>query len=248
MCVLYAFMRHTDDVSDQEDLPLADRRERLLQWRLELAAALAGQVTSSPILPALTDVVQRQQIPHEYLKEVLNGVEGDLTPRTFQTFAELEQYCYQVAGVVGLCCLKIWGYHGPEPREPAIACGTAFQLTNILRDLKEDAQRGRLYLPQSELQTFGYTLNDLHSGHSGQAFQELMNFQVDRARSFYSQALPLQEQLSPPGRRIFLTFFDLYESLLSEIERANFDVLSQRIQLSRWKKIRVMLHCALRRG
>jgi len=246
MCVLYAFMRKTDDLGDQEELPLAVRTEQLQQWHSDLQAVLAGQVVSDPILVAMGDVAQHQEIPSTSLLEVIRGVQGDLTPRTFQTFPELEHYCYQVAGVVGLCCLKIWGYRGTEPLPAAIACGTAFQLTNVLRDLKEDAQRGRIYLPQEELQNYGYSAEELQQGVLNSCFRDLMQFQVDRAWSYYRDAFPLQEELSVPGRRIFLAFFDLYTSLLREIEKAEFDVFSRRIGLSRWKKVRVVMSCLLK--
>jgi len=246
MCVLYAFMRRTDDLSDQENIPVPVRIEQLQQWQSDLQSALAGQTVSEPILIAMGDVVQRREIPPAYLLEVIHGVQGDLSPRTFQTFPELEHYCYQVAGVVGLCCLKIWGYRGSEPLPAALACGTAFQLTNVLRDLKEDVQRGRIYLPHQELQDYGYLPEELRQGVTNSRFRDLMRFQVDRAWSYYRDAFPLHEELSVPGRRIFLAFFDLYTSLLREIEKADFDVFSRRIHLSRWKKARVVMSCLFR--
>ncbi|WP_437227675.1 phytoene/squalene synthase family protein [Planctomicrobium sp. SH661] len=246
MCVLYAFMRCTDDLGDRTDIPLEERQQLLNTWKGELRSALAGQATSNPVLAALVHVSQVRQIPEQYLAEVIDGVSGDLTPRAFEHFHELEHYCYQVAGVVGLCCVQIWGYPGDPPTASSIACGTAFQLTNILRDLKEDSLQGRVYLPQSELRNAGLTVEDLQLGRICPAFRDLMQFQVERAWSFYREAAPLESQLSAPGRRIFLAFFDIYSSLLKEIERAKFDVFSERIHLSRFKKGCVALRCLLR--
>jgi len=247
MCVLYAFMRRTDDLSDDPTLDVTARSVLLEQWQSSLAAALRGEDISCSILPAMADVAIRRQLPHEYLHEAIRGVQGDLVSRTFETFPELEHYCYQVAGVVGLSCLSIWGYEGEEPRELATACGTAFQLTNILRDLKEDAGNGRIYLPQQELREFSYTPADLLAGNQGDAFRELMQFQVQRAWSYYDQALPLRHRLSPDGKRIFVGLFNLYSSLLKQIERANYDVYSRRIRVPFWTKANIALNCLLRR-
>lgn len=246
MCVLYAFMRKTDDLSDQPGISLGERLLLLKQWNVALQEALSGQGSDDPVLQAMADVAQRREIPAAYLFEVIDGVSGDLTPRQFETFPELEHYCYQVAGVVGLCCLKIWGLQRTNPHPAAIACGTAFQLTNILRDLKEDAERNRLYLPQDEMQACRYSPEDLRAGIRNAAFRELMQFQVQRAWSFYQQAAPLAKELAPPGRRVFLAFFDVYSQLLREIEKVNYDVLSRRVHLSPWKKTRVILSCLLR--
>lgn len=246
MCVLYAFMRQTDDLGDAGIDSPDVRRQHLSLWRKELNAALQGEYVSERGLTALADVALKRQIPGEYLHEVITGVEADLSPRAFETFEELEHYCYQVAGVVGLCCLRVWGYTGDVPHAAAVACGTAFQLTNILRDLGEDAARGRIYLPREDLAVFGYSPEDLQQRRRNDCFERLMRFQAERAWHYYDLALPLRHQLSDPGRRIFLAFFDLYSSLLERIERARYDVFTQRIHLSRWKKGVVALRCLLR--
>lgn len=246
MCVLYAFMRHTDDLGDQEDLPIDQRRDLLKQWRHELKSALAGNACTQPLLPALLDVVQLRNIPEQYLQEVISGVESDLDSGTFTRFADLEKYCYQVAGVVGLCCLKIWGYRSEEAVPTAIACGTAFQLTNILRDLREDARRGRVYLPQEDLERFGVTFEQIRSGETTPGFREMMRFQVARAWNFYHEAASLYDDLSPSGQRIFVAFCEVYSSLLNEIERADYDVLTKRVSLARWKKGWIAMRCLLR--
>jgi len=246
MCVLYAFMRHTDDLSDQDELPVETRRQALAHWKNELVQTLDGTQTDNPILLAVADLAKRRNIPREPLIEVIHGVQGDLTPRVFTTFTELEHYCYQVAGVVGLCCLKIWGYRGEDSLPAAIACGTAFQMTNILRDLSEDAARHRVYLPECELSRFECSASDLHQGVLTPQLRKLMEFQVHRAWEFYREASLLQDRLSGPGRRIFLAFFELYSTLLRKIEAADYDVLSQRIRLSKWQKGWIALRCLLR--
>ncbi len=245
MCVLYAFMRRTDDLGDDPALAMSQRLQKLSAWEEDFRRALAGEQIPDPILTAMTHVVQRREIPPDYLLEVIKGVRTDLEPHEFRNFAELEAYCYQVAGVVGLACLRIWGFKGEEPREPALACGLAFQITNILRDLKEDAGNGRLYLPLDELSQFGYSRSDLQNGLRNQAFQDLMRFQVERARAYYEQSWPLREQLTPEGAKIFCGLHELYWSLLKEIEAADYDIFSRRITLPFWKKASVALKSLL---
>jgi phytoene synthase len=246
MCALDAFMRQTDDLCDDPRLDPEIRRQQLAEWREELAAALDGQYSASRLLPALADVALRREIPSEYLYEVIAGVAGDLAPRTFASFPELEHYCYQVAGVVGLCCLHIWGYRAEEPRDEALACGTAFQLTNILRDLGEDARAGRVYLPQDELAAVGYSSEDLAAGVRNDAFTRLLQQQLERAWTYYDRALPLRHRLHADGRRVFSAFFDLYSTLLEQIEKSPGEVLTRPVRLSRWKKGSVLLRCLLR--
>ncbi len=239
MCVLYAFMRHTDDLGDSGERSVPERRTALEDWRAALEAALQGQPSDSRILPALADVTLRHGIPSEYLHDVISGVESDLSPRKFQTFPELSQYCYQVAGAVGLCCIHIWGFRGEEARARAIDCGLAFQLTNILRDLGEDAHMGRVYLPQDELQRFGYTEDDLRNGVQDERFRALMQFQVAQARQYYASAAELHHFVSPAGRPVFSAMFRIYSALLGEIEKRNYDVFTRRIRVSSPRKLAI---------
>lgn len=241
MCALYAFMRRTDDLGDDPGQKEEVRREHLVRWRENLRAALCGQYVPDRVLPALSDVARRRNIPSEYLETVIDGVTSDLDHQGFETFPELERYCYQVAGVVGLCCLRIWGYDGGEPREPALACGTAFQLTNILRDLPEDLRAGRVYLPREDFDRFHCTPEDLAQMANDQRSRDLIKFEVARAWEYYDRALPLRHSLHQTGRRLFLTFLDLYRSLLTEIERSEYDVFSRRISVSSWKKASITL-------
>lgn len=241
MYALYAFLRHTDDLGDSDE-PADMRRRCLRRWRGSLSRALSNQF-DDPLLPALADTVHRYGIPEQYLFDVLDGMEMDLTPCRFESFEELQQYCYRVASVVGLSCIHIWGFHGDEAFEPARRCGLAFQLTNILRDLKEDARRDRIYLPLADLRRFNYGPADLKRGVCNARFQTLMRFQIERAEQLYRQALPLEDYLERDGRRVFRAMVTTYHSLLGEIKRRQGDVFSRRVRLGTWKKLRISLTC-----
>lgn len=248
MCVLYAFLRKTDDLGDDLTYAVETRAEQLTAWRGELDRALAGGDSRDPVFPALVDMTRRHGIAPKLLHDVIDGVASDLTPRTFETFDQLQHYTYQVAGAVGLCCIEIWGYDNrPEARPLAIDCGTAFQLTNILRDLGEDAAAGRVYLPTEDLQRFGYTPEDLRLGVRDERFRELMQFEVARTREFYGRAEGLAPLLSRPGRKVYGAMMKIYRGLLDEIERRNFDVFSRRVSLSRFRKLRIALASCLTR-
>jgi 15-cis-phytoene synthase len=247
MCVLYAFMRLSDDLGDDTSVPVERRRERLAQWREDLRLAFDGRRFHHPLYPALMDVVGRRSIPAPYLYEVLDGIEADLEPQGFETFEELQRYCYLVAGTVGLCCIHIWGYHDPRAVERAVDCGTAFQLTNILRDLGEDAAMGRVYLPRSELARFQYTADDLAAHRRDERFTELMRFQVERARQYYGRAQELFEHLDPPGRPVLSAMLRIYGGLLDQIERRRYDVFSRRVRLPAWRKLWIALDTIVRR-
>ncbi|HVJ67997.1 MAG TPA: phytoene/squalene synthase family protein [Caulifigura sp.] len=243
MCVLYAFMRRTDDLADDPALPVEQRAAQLLAWRRDLTRSLTTQTVDDPILPAVADLVVRQGIEPQWLFDVIDGVESDLVPRTFVTFDELNDYCYHVAGAVGLCCIQIWKFDDERAKAAAIACGTAFQLTNILRDVAEDDRNGRVYLPEEDLARFGVTREQLARGGDNPAYQRLMQFEADRARSFYQQSQPLLEWLSPAGRRVQRAMFAMYGGLLDEIERRRFDVQSGRVSVSKLRKLRIAARC-----
>lgn len=237
MCALYAFMRITDDLVDDEAVPLTERCERLSAWREAVSAALSGAPTTQPALPALADVVQTYRIPTSYLFDVITGVSRDLDPRAIATFAELADYCYHVAGAVGLCCIHIWGFRDAEAIPLAIDCGLAFQLTNILRDIAEDSRAGRCYLPAEDLERFGVTRDDLSAGRVDEKIRALMQFECDRARACYERARGLFPLLEPRGRPVLRVMLDLYGGLLRELERRRFDVFSRPVHLPRWKKL-----------
>ncbi|MFI4874957.1 MAG: phytoene/squalene synthase family protein [Blastopirellula sp. JB062] len=239
MYALYAFLRQTDDLGDQPG-DTADKRLALQRWRNELNGALAGEAPTDLRLPALVDTVRRYEIPLEYLTAVIDGVESDLTPQPFPTFAESQHYCYQVAAAVGLACLHVWGFQGAAALEPALACGYAFQWTNILRDLHEDAMVGRIYLPQDELARFDVSIEDLVAKRGDEGFQSLMRFQIERAERFYEQAEPLQALLHADGRKIFPAMLRTYRGLLIRISQDPTAVLRERISVGAWEKMRIV--------
>jgi 15-cis-phytoene synthase len=235
MCALYAFLRVSDDLVDEEG-PVELKRARLDDWRRLLDEALAGR-PCHPLHPALCETVQAHAIPPAYLREALDGVAMDLDIDHYATFADLYLYCYRVASVVGLCCIHVWGFTGEKAREYAEAAGIAFQLTNILRDLSEDARRGRVYLPEEDLERFGYTREQLARGERGERFEALMRFEVDRAQRYYEAAAPLVPLLPPPGRAVFLVMLRTYRGLLEEMVRRHYDVFAGRVRVSRWYKL-----------
>lgn len=235
MCALYTFMRIADDLSD-EAAPLDTKRQQLTDWRAGLHQALAGRY-SHPAHAALQDTVERHHIPVRYLDAVIDGVEMDLEPKVYRTFADLRNYCWHVASVVGLSCIHIWGFHGTDATRYAEDAGIAFQLTNILRDLGEDAGRGRIYLPQEDLNRFGYDAERLRNGVRDAAFLDLMQFEIARARRYYQSGWRLAPRLTPAGRAVFLMMARTYRHLLCEIEKRDYDVFRSRARVPRWKKL-----------
>jgi phytoene synthase len=249
MCVVYSFMRVTDDLGDSDE-PQTIREAALREWRESVSRACQTSQCDHPVLPALVDVIGRYRIPVEYLFDVITGVEMDLKPVAFETFDRLTDYCYHVAGAVGLACIHLWGFHDERALAAAVDCGTAFQITNILRDLREDASRGRVYLPQEDLLRFELTADDLAEGRRDARFERLMQFEVARAREYYTRAQPLYDYLDPPGKPILETMLRIYGGLLDEIERRRYDVFTRRIELSCGRKLyiagRVLIRQKLR--
>lgn len=242
MCALYAFMRHTDDLADEPG-PAGGKRVALDRWRADLDAALDGRPDAWPGLAALADAVARHAIPRRHLHEVIDGVAMDVEPSTFATFDDLYEYCYRVASAVGLCCISIWGYRseGGRAEELAEKCGIALQLTNILRDVKEDARLGRVYLPQEDLERFGVTFEDLKSDTPSANVRDLFAFEGRRAYDFYSDAAPLIRLVAPMGRPVLRAIVGIYRALLDEIARRDYDVLAGRVTLPSWKKAAITI-------
>jgi squalene synthase HpnC/squalene synthase HpnD len=237
MDALYAFMRVTDDLADEPG-DVEAKQQALRDWRSALDHALAGDY-SHPLHPALHETVRRYGIPVKHLHDVIDGVEMDLQPVRFATFAELYAYCYRVASAVGLACIHIWGFEDDKAKEYAEAAGIAFQLTNILRDVGEDLHAGRVYIPQEDIYRFGCPPESWRE--RGEAFQKLMRFQAERARSYYAKAEGLDRLLTDSGRSVFRVMLRIYRGLLDKIEARGFDVFSERVRLSRWRKLRHLL-------
>ena len=239
-CAVYAFMRTCDDISDGDAGPEA-KKEGLRRWRDALVAAFDGRVQGDPILPAFRDTVRRYAIPAEYFHWILDGAEMDLDIRRYETFEDLYQYCFRVASAVGLVCLRIFG--ASDARAPKLAeqCGVAFQLTNILRDVKEDAASGRIYLPAEDLRKFRCTEEEIQRGVASPRFRELMRFEASRARAYYSEAhrlLPMVERSSRPA---LWAMIQIYERILDRIEQRQFDVFRNRVRLAAAEKASIAL-------
>lgn len=244
ICAIYAFMRYADDLSDEPARP-EQAREAIERWRAELSAALEGRYGEHPLWPAFHDTVRRYRIPQEYFFEVIEGVASDLEPRRVATFEELYRYCYQVASVVGLTIIHIFGFRSPEALPLAEKCGVAFQLTNILRDIREDLQRDRVYLPAEDLARFGVDADQLRSGSAPPGFAELLRFEAARARSFYEASRPLLSLVEPSSRPSLRALMEIYSRLLDRIERAGPAVLERRVELPFREKIAIVARAAL---
>lgn len=246
MSAVYAFLRQCDDISDT-DGSIEDKRKEFGRWRMLFEEALKGESMAAPTLPALGDTVRKFEIPPEYFIQLMEGTQMDLTIASYATFEDLYRYCYHVASVVGLICIHIFGFHDPRAKECAEACGIAFQLTNILRDIKEDLQRGRLYLPAEDLDRFKVSPEDLRRETRDARFTGLMKFEADRARTYYEKAAPLTDLLDRDSRAAFRAMFESYRSLLKHIENKNFDVFSARVRLRKDEKLGIMLRALVKR-
>ncbi len=237
MCAIYAFMRYCDDLSDE---PGASR-EAMERWRGALTDALDRKFDEYPAWPAFYDTVQRYRIPRDYFFQMIEGVTSDLEPRAFQTFDELYRYCYQVASVVGLCTIHVFGFDAPEALPLAEKCGVAFQLTNIIRDIAEDAARERVYLPAEDLRRFGVDRRELHAGQPSEALRRLLQFEASRARAYYDESEPLVNMIHKRSRPALRALIGIYSRLLTRIEERSFDVLSERVSLSAAEKCWIVL-------
>jgi phytoene synthase len=241
MCAIYAFMRYCDDLSDEPGATGA----AMDRWREALTAALAGRPDSSPVWPAFLDAVERYAIPHEYFLDMIEGVASDLTPRTFQRFDELYRYCYRVASVVGLTTIHIFGFDSLAALPLAEKCGIAFQLTNILRDIREDAHLGRIYLPSEDLDRFGVSADDLKESRRTGAFERLMAFEIARARGYYDESAPLVGMVHADSRKSLQALIAIYSGLLDRIAEYPSDVMTRRISLPASEKVWIVLRSAL---
>ncbi|HKE21234.1 MAG TPA: phytoene/squalene synthase family protein [Bryobacteraceae bacterium] len=244
MCAIYAFMRHCDDLSDEP----GSSRAALVAWRKELDESLDGRFGPHPIWPAFHHTVRRFGIPREYLHEMIEGVASDLDPRRFDTFDQLYRYCYQVASVVGLTVIHIFGFDTPSALPLAERCGIAFQLTNILRDIREDAERGRIYLPKEDLRRFGVSEDDLRTGNRSPEFLGLMRYEAARARSYYAESQPLLDLIHPRSRPSLWALIGIYSTLLDRIVGTNYDVFKRRVRLSAFEKSRIILRALWGQG
>jgi 15-cis-phytoene synthase len=251
LSAVYAFMRRCDDIADDNTLSLDNRRNKLAEWLDKVHRAFASQPTDDPVLLALADAQRCYQIPLGLLDQLAFGTAADLdqeappldphAPLTarYQTFEDLRQYCYGVASVVGLVCIRIFGYRDPAAEPLAERCGLAFQLTNIIRDIKEDVAMGRIYLPAQDLAQFGLTPADLVSPDRAR-IRPLLAMEADRARECYragEELIPLVNEDSQPALWVLIT---IYRRLLEKIALRQYDVFGERVQLTVREKLTVL--------
>jgi phytoene synthase len=252
LCAVYAFMRRCDDISDDPSLSLLDRRQKLDTWLAALHRAQQGEPTDDPILLALTDAQRRFSIPAGLLDELAHGTAMDIEEAEasaptapgltvqYKTFEDLRLYCYRVASVVGLVCIHVFGYRDPAAEPLAERCGLAFQLTNIIRDVKEDAAMGRIYLPEEDLAKFGLSAAELLATPDPARFRPVLALEADRAREFYTsgeELIPYVAEDSQPALWVLVT---IYRRLLERIAEKQYDVFTARTSLSRWEKSRIL--------
>jgi phytoene synthase len=242
MAALYAFCREVDDIADEDSAPVADRRARLARWREELRAAFDGGQPSLPVIRELQPVIARYHLPFDLFDELLKGVEMDLDVVSYRNYEELDLYCYRVASVVGLLSIEIFGYKDSRCRDYAIHLGKALQLTNILRDVHNDALRGRVYLPLSELEKYGVRPEEVLDGRYSERYLALAASVGARARGFYRQA---RESLPDADRRSMATaelMAAVYWRILLKLEHRRFDVFHHgTTKLSKASKIMLIL-------
>jgi phytoene synthase len=249
ICAIYAFMRKADDLSDDESFSREERRRQLDSWLAAWHAAREGAATEDPVFVAVRDAAARFNIPYSLLDELVAGTTMDLealtsdVPDTYATFADLYRYCYLVASVVGLVCIRIFGYSDPRAEKLAEETGIAFQLTNILRDVAEDAERNRIYLPLEDLAAHNVSVDQLLHHSKGRPTAEerlLLKSIASRAESYYQSAqqlLPLIHAESRPALKVLVS---IYHQLLKRIEQANYDVFSERASVPTVQKLAIL--------
>jgi len=252
MCAVYAFMRRADDIADDESMPIEQRRNVMSQWVGQWRQSRAGAPTEDPIFVALNDAQKRFRIPDQLLEELVQGTTMDLDQQppdagevqTYATFEELYRYCYLVASVVGLVCIRIFGYSDPRAEKLAEETGVAFQLTNILRDVKEDAERGRIYLPLDMLREHGLSVESVNALAAGAPLsaeaRAMLVTLAARAEQYYQSTDQLLPLIDADSRAALWVLVEIYHRLLGRIRAANGDVFSRRISVPTGEKLWVL--------
>ncbi|MHB8301216.1 MAG: phytoene/squalene synthase family protein [Acidobacteriaceae bacterium] len=257
MCAVYAFMRHADDLADEEDLPREQRLLNTQKWVEQWHRAAHGEHTGNPVFIALRDAQQRFHVETDLLDQLVQGTMMDLTApmeplsvadrefAVYRTFDDLYRYCYYVASVVGLVCIRIFGYTDGDAEKLAEQTGIAFQLTNILRDVREDADHGRIYLPLEDLEKYNVTAEQLSHNRSERGLtpeeRGLMEMEAARAHRYYAAADRLLPLIAPDGRAALWVLVSIYRRLLERIEAAQYEVFSGKIKVPTTEKLWILM-------
>ena len=253
LCAVYAFMRRCDDITDDVALPPHERRQKLDAWLEALHRVQAGHSTDDPVLLALSDTQRRYKIPVELLDQLAYGTGMDIPESAttsssgaeglqvlYQTFSDLRVYCYRVASVVGLVSIRIFGYRDPAAEPLAENLGLAFQLTNIIRDIKEDAAMGRIYLPAEDLASFKIAAAELRAGTIPERLRWLLAAEADRAREYYGAATDLMPLIDEDSQPALWVLVSIYRRLLEKITERKFDVFGRKINLTVREKVFIL--------
>jgi len=240
MNTVYAFCRETDDIVDEGTVEDELKFDKLRKWRIELEKSLNGH-SEYPLINKLSKTIQNFNIPLEPFFDLLKGMEMDLQQKRYVTFNDLQTYCYRVASTVGLMCIEIFGYRHPSAKDFAINLGIALQLTNILRDIKKDAEKGRIYLPKEDLEKFEYNESDIFNNTYNENFQKMMQYQVERAREYFNTATDCLNREDKKAMFAARAMQHIYYRMLNKIVDADYDVYNNKIKISTAKKVGISL-------
>jgi len=234
---VYAFCRNTDDIVDNENENYEKKYSRITEWKIELEKSLRNGDSKYSLLNKLNTVIKKFNIPVEPFFDLIKGMELDLKKNRYSNFNELSDYCFKVASTVGLMCIEIFGYNNQKTKDFAINLGIALQLTNIIRDIKTDADIGRIYIPLEDLRRFNYSENDLFKNKYNEEFINLMKYECERARFFYNEA---DKSLSKEDKGLMFAariMEHIYFRVLKKIEKNNYNVFKKKVRVSNFKKI-----------
>jgi phytoene synthase len=240
MNTVYAFCRETDDIVDEGTVEDELKFDKLRKWRIELEKSLNGH-SEYPLINKLSNTIQNFNIPLEPFFDLLKGMEMDLQQKRYVTFNDLQTYCYRVASTVGLMCIEIFGYRHPSAKDFAINLGIALQLTNILRDIKKDAEKGRIYLPKEDLEKFNYHESDIFNNTYNENFHKMMKYQVERAREYFNTATDCLNREDKKAMFAARAMQHIYYRMLNKIVDADYDVYNNKIKISTAKKVGISL-------
>lgn len=238
MTSLYAFCRIVDDIADGDVVPVAERQRELTRWRENIQKVCSGFDANIPLVKEFTPVIREYKLPFTLMNELIKGMEMDLSKHYYNTWEELDLYCYRAASVVGLMSIRIFGYKNPKTEEYAVALGKALQYTNILRDVKKDLEKDRIYIPSRTYKKYGVTKEDIQNGRYTQEYYKFANHYAKRATKFYQQAASLLSDEDRPNMIAAELMGAVYWQLLLKLRRGKYNVFDRKpIKLTKFEKI-----------